>query len=572
MTAPFLLRKDVFQQNTPTLDPITLSVVRYKLLAIVEEVVDVMARTCFSPVLNTSRDFSAAILNPESRLIAQAERVPIHMGALPFAVESMISAFAPDIMEGDVLLANDPYWGGSHLPDITLAAPVFYDEEICLWVSIRAHQGDIGGISPGGYSPSAMEIWHEGIRLPPMKFVECGYVRQDVLRMICANSRTPADTHGDLLAQLSSVNQGVKRLVQLFDRYRAAVMQECCDAILSAGERAMRAQIAQWSPGVYEAVSYLDSNPLVDGALPIKVRITLDDRSAEVDFRDCQDQVRSFVNSPLANTVAAVNVAFMYLSESHDAQNDGCARAIHVLTRKGSIVDPIAPAPVAASTTLTASVIIETVMKALEHAAPQHVLAGFARRFRFAISGSDRKNKRFIWHHFANRGGAGAHHRADGWCNLGVMQNPGGSPSQSVERTESAYPFEVERYCLRPDSGGAGRKRGGCGGIYILRYEGQAAATITPTGDGVEVAPYGLAGGGDALANAYHIERAGKIIKLGATEAHMDLMPGDRIICKSAGGGGYGTPTDRSEGEIRRDLEYGYVSVGIAKKVYGYRK
>jgi len=568
MSTPFLFGN---AQIASRLDPMTLSVVRYKLLAIVEEVVEVMARTCFSPVLNTSRDFSAAILDSAANLIAQAERVPIHMGALPFAVQSMVSTFNPEISEGDVLLANDPFWGGSHLPDITLAAPVFYDGEIFLWVSIRAHQGDIGGISPGGYSPSATEIWHEGVRLPPMKFVEAGKVRQDVLRMICANSRTPTDTHGDLLAQLSSVNQGVKRLLELFTRYGAAVMRECFDAILMGGERAMRAQIGQWLPGVYEGVSCLDSNELVEGAIPIRVKIRLDETSAEVDFSECREQVPSFVNSPLANTVAAVNVAFMYLSDSHDAQNGGSARAIRVVTRKGSIVDPVPPAPVAASTTLTASVIIETIMRALEYAAPQHVLAGFARRFRFAISGQDRNSRRFIWHHFANRGGAGAHYRADGWPNLGVMQNPGGSPSQSVERTESAYPFSVETYCLRPDSGGAGTKRGGCGGTYILRYEGGAGAKITPTGDGVENAPYGLGGGGSALPNSYLIERAGQRMKLGATDAHIELLPGDRIICNSAGGGGYGDPKLRPHLEIQRDVNYGYVSLDTAKRLYGFK-
>ncbi len=165
-----------------TIDPITLSVVRHKLLAIAEEVVEVMTQTSFSPILNQSRDFSAAVLDAGGLLVAQAERVPIHMGALPFAVQKMIEAFEEDIQPGDVLVTNDPYWGGSHLPDITLAAPLFVDGKPRLWIANRAHQGDIGGISPGGYSPSAREIWHEGLRLPPMKLMSGGRVRSDLLR------------------------------------------------------------------------------------------------------------------------------------------------------------------------------------------------------------------------------------------------------------------------------------------------------------------------------------------------------------------------------------------------------
>ncbi|GAA4322683.1 hydantoinase B/oxoprolinase family protein [Pigmentiphaga soli] len=541
-------------------DPITLSVVRYKLLAIAEEVVEVMTQTSFSPMLNQSRDFSAGLLDRDGHLVAQAERVPIHMGALSAAVRKMIEAFGADLREGDVLIANDPYWGGSHLPDVTLAAPLFVDGHPVLWVANRAHQSDIGGISPGGYSPSAKEIWHEGIRIPPMKLVERGAVRQDLLRMICANSRSPEDMTGDLMAQLSSVGRGVERAAGLFRHYGAADMARCLAAILDAGERAMRAQFARWRPGAYEGVSHLDPHAAYDAPLPVRVRITLTPERAIVDFRECGDQLPSYINSPLANTRAAVNVAFMYLSETQDAQNDGSARAIEVLTRPGSFVDPQPPAAVTACTTLTASVIIEAVMKALEPAAPGRVVAGFARRFRLAIGGTDRNGRRFIWHTFANRGGAGAHADADGWSNLGVIHNPGGSPSPSVERTESAYPFLIETYALRPDSGGAGMRRGGLGGRYVLRYEGSTPASITPTGDGADIAPYGLAGGADGAPHLFFIERGGVRSKLGAKDAGLVLMPGDRVVCLSAGGGGYGPPARRPEEARRRDIAYGYVT------------
>ncbi|GAA5234065.1 hydantoinase B/oxoprolinase family protein [Verticiella sediminum] len=553
---------------TRPIDPLTLSVVRHKLLAVAEEVVDVMTQTSFSPILNQSRDFSAAVLDGAGSLVAQAERVPIHMGALPFAVQAMMAAFADDLREGDVLIANDPYWGGSHLPDVTLAAPVFVDGRPRLWIANRSHQGDIGGISPGGYSPSAREIWHEGLRLPPMKFATAQGVREDLLRMICANSRTPADMRGDLMAQLSSVRRGVQRAAALYAHYGAQTMDEACAAVLDAGETAMRREIAQWRPGEYRGVALLDPQAGLEEPLPVKVRIMIGADCATVDFGECADQLASFINSPLANTKAAVNVAFMYLSSGENAQNDGSARAIQVLTRPGSFVHPLEPAAVTACTTLTASAIIEAVMNGLAQAAPARVVAGFARRFRLAIGGTDRGGSRYIWHTFANRGGAGAHAAADGWSNLGVIHNPGGSPAPSVERTEAAYPFHIEAFSLRTDSGGAGASRGGLGGIYRLRYQGSGPASITPTGDGAETAPAGLAGGEPGAANDYLIERGGEVFRLGARDAGLTLEPGDCVVCQSAGGGGYGDPGHRDPAAVRRDVEYGYVSREAAARWY----
>jgi N-methylhydantoinase B len=551
--------------------PLTLAVVRHKLLAVTEEVVETMIRTCFSPLLNQSRDFSAVIMDDRARVLAQAERVPIHMGAMPFAVRAMQDAFAGDLAEGDVLMANDPYFGGSHLPDVTLAIPVFRDGVIHMWVALRAHQGDIGGMSAGGYSPGAREIWHEGIRIPPVKLVEGGMLREDLLRLILTNTRKAEDMRGDVMAQLASVRVGAARLEGLFERYGVAEMTRCAEGILDAGEAAMRRQIARMTPGTYHGVSRLDDdgcgNPRT--AIPCTVRIEGD--SVEVDFTDCPDQVRSFMNSPLANTVACVNVAFMYLSDDQQTQNDGGARVIKVVTRPGSIVDAQPPAPVTGCTTLSGSVIIESVLRAMEQAAPTQVMAGFARRFRFVIAGEgDREGRSYIWHYFSNRGGAGANMREDGWCNLGVIHNPGGTPSPSVERTEAGFPLLVERYELRTDSGGPGARRGGLGGTYALRYEGEGPAVINAAGEGVVVAPYGILGGHDGATHDYTILRGDQRLPLGTKDNEVRLLPGDVILCHSASGGGCGDPADRDPALVKRDVAYGYVSPEAARDIYGF--
>ncbi|MGY3410834.1 N-methylhydantoinase B/oxoprolinase/acetone carboxylase alpha subunit [Bradyrhizobium sp. GM5.1] len=212
-------------------NPLTLAVIRHKLKAIAEEMVETMTHTCFSPILNQNQDFSAVILDAEIQTVAQAERVPIHMGAMPLAVRFMADAFAEDLSPGDILMANDPYWGGSHLPDVTLATPVFHGGALQFWVALRAHQGDIGGMAAGGYAAGAREIWQEGLRLPPVRLVEGGRLRRDVLRLVATNSRRPVDLEGDLMAQLASVQVGAVRLDELLARYPIADVVGCVAAI-----------------------------------------------------------------------------------------------------------------------------------------------------------------------------------------------------------------------------------------------------------------------------------------------------------------------------------------------------
>ncbi|MBI4184669.1 MAG: hydantoinase B/oxoprolinase family protein, partial [Proteobacteria bacterium] len=433
----------------------------------------------------------------------------------------------------------------------------------------RAHQGDIGGLSAGGYSPKAREIWHEGIRIPPVKFVEGGRVREDLLRLIVENTRKPEDTRGDVMAQLASVTVGAERLASLFARYGAEEVGRVAEAILDAGEAAMRAEIGLWKPGTYEGVSYLDDDAWGHDKVPIRVRLTIGKDEVEVDFRDCQDQVPSFINSPYANTCAAVYAAFMYLSADQQAQNEGSTRAIRILTRKGSMVDPVPPVPATACTTLTSGPLIESVLRAMEEAAPDQVLAGFARRFRYVIAGSDREGRSYIWHYFSNRGGAGANRREDGWNNLGSIHNPGGTPSPAIERTESSFPLFVESYTFEPESAGAGRTRGGNGALFVLRYEGKGPAVLNTTGEGVIVPPYGLAGGRPGRAHAYRLVHGNSEARLGTKDTDIRLEPGDRIVCRSAGGGGYGDPKARDRALVRRDLDYGYISRQEAREMYG---
>lgn len=542
------------------LDPLTLSIVRHKLQALAEEMVETMTHTCFSPILNLNQDFSSVVLDREARTLAQAERVPIHVGAMPFAIKTMMSLYEGDIQPGDIIMANDPFYGGSHLPDITLAKPVFWENEIQFWVSLRAHQGDIGGISAGGYSPSATEIWHEGLRIPPIKLVTGGTLREDVMRLVAANSRRPDDLRGDVMAQLASVLVGAKGIETLLQRYGANAVSTCGDAILDAGEAAMRRSIQKCQKKSYEGIGFLETGD-VGNILSITAKVEFSDGKVSVDLTDCPEQQPSFINSPIANTVSAVYVAFLYIFGDEQVFNSGIERVIEIRTRPGSLLDPVLPAAVVGCTSLTSVAIIEAVLKALSEAMPNSAISGFARRFRFALAGTDRNDDNYIWHFFFNRGGAGANRMFDGWPNLGGIHNPGGTPAPSVEQTEAAYPLLIEEYSLRPDSGGSGAKRGGLGGKIILKYEGEVPAIVNAAGDGVSVPPYGLFGGSVGAMHNYRIERAnGDQINLGVRDHGVVLTSGDRIICFSAGGGGIGSPDMRSPAEAQRDLSFGYTT------------
>ena len=551
------------------IDPLTLAVVRHKLLAVTEEVVETMVRTCFSPLLNQSRDLSAVVLDGDAQVVAQAERTPIHMGAMPFAVRAMAEDFVGHVAPGDVLMANDPYWGGSHLPDITLAKPVFRDGVLCFWVAIRAHQSDTGGISAGGYSPSAREIWHEGLRIPPVKLMERDVLREDMLRLVCENTRKPEDTRGDLMAMVASVNVGMDRLGALLDSYGVGEIQRCSAAILDAGEAAMRAHISRWTPGIYKATSCYDHDGVETERFPVPVTITVKEDEVEIDLREAPEQLPSYLNSPIANTSACVYISFFYLCNDQQVQNEGSTRAIKILTRKGTVVDPVSPAPVTGSTTFAAAVIIEAVLKAMQGAAPEAVVAGSARRFRYVIAGNEPETGSYIYHYFSNKGGFGANQKEDGWINVGGFQNPGGTPSASLERVEATYPLQVEEYGVTSESGGAGKQRGGVGGVFALRYRGTGPALLNIAGEGTLVAPFGADGGEEGAPHAIWIERNDERIDLTGRSNDVPLEPGDLVVHHSAGGGGCGDPKARDRALVERDVAYGYISSETARSVYG---
>ena len=541
-------------------DPVTLAVVEHRLESIAREMTEVMLRTAMSQILNSSRDFSTALLDGDCQLVAQGEGIPVHVSALPVAGAAVRDYFGDTISEGDLFILNDPYFGGSHLPDITIIRPVFHQGRLLFYAVNRAHHSDVGGGTHGGYNPRATEIFQEGIRIPPLKLYDKGVPREDVLQMLSANVRQPENFLGDLNAQIGSVMIAAQRIASLLETYGPDRLLAAVEEILSATERQVRQFISEWPDGVYHGEALVDDDGFDNKLIPIRAKVTINGDQMAIDLGESSSQVTGFINSAYANTRSLAHAAIMYVAPANVAKNEGSMRPVDIIAPKGLIVNANPPAPVCMSTNHCAEEIVEAVFKALAQAVPKEVNAGFSRRLRYAITGQDpRTGRQFIWHFFLARGGGGATYGYDGWPNVGEINVAGGIRSPSIEVTEERFPFFIRRHELRPNSGGQGQWRGGLGGICDLVYEGEGTARLNTAGDGIVVPPFGLFEGQDGLPHDYKILSNGSERSLGSKETEVNVNPGDHVYCLSSGGGGYGTPSDRSQAADEWDRKNGYV-------------
>ena len=549
---------------TLPVDPIVTSVIQHRLLAIVEEMGEAMLRTSYSQILNSSRDFSTAICDLDGRLIAQAEHVPIHVGALPFAAKSMTEFFGDDIHPGDVFLLNDPYHGGNHLPDLTAFVPVFEGDRPRFWSINRAHQSDIGGATHGAYNAAATDIWQEGIRITPLRLYDRGELRRDLLEMIATNVRHPRDFRGDLAAMIGSAHVGERRLLALAAEFSWPLANGAIEAVLDGAERQTRAVIAQWQDGIYQGEALLDDDGRGNSDIHIRATVTKRGSDLVIDLSDSHEQVTSFINSSYPNMYSSVVVALSYLIDPDTPKNDGTFRPLTVVAKPGTVVWANPGAPVTLATNHCGQEIIEAIIKALAPTCPDRAMAGWGRRFRIAIQGKDpRSDKPFIWHFFQARPGGGASPAGDGWPGAGEWQAAGGIKFGSLEVTEVRFPLFFRRHEFRPGSGGEGKFRGGPGGVVEMVVETAEPAIGNTAGDGVRHGACGILGGKDGLPHRYTLysdNRPPRAIK--TKETGLAIHPDDVLILESGGGGGWGDPAERDPAAVASDIENEFVSAG----------
>jgi len=549
------------------IDPITRSVVQHRLSAIVKEMGEAMLRTSYSQILNSSRDFSLAICDINGRLIAQADHIPVHVGALPWATLAVEERFR-DVQPGDVILLNDPYHGGSHLPDLTAFVPIFDGERRLLWTIVRAHQSDIGGATHGGYNPSATEIWQEGLRVPPIKLYEGGRLRDDLLELLALNIRNPREFRGDLAAMVGAAHLGERRLSRLFAEFGAQVVEAAIETILDAAEHQARAVVSTWKDGVFYGEAFLDDDGHGRNDLRIAAKVTKTGSDIEIDLSDSDPQSTSFVNSSHANMQAAVVMAFAYLIDAEIPKNAGALRPLKVVARQGTVVWADPGRPVTLCTSHPSNEIVEAIVKALSASCPDRAMAGWSRRFRIAIQGEDpRTGRDFIWHMFQARPGGGASPGGDGWSSIGEWHTVGGIKFGSIEVAEVRFPLHFRHHEFRPGSGGDGQFRGGLGVALDLVLETAKPALANTAGDGARYGPCGMLGGEDGIPHDYRLISAGRAPRILRTkEVGIELLPGDCLEVCSSGGGGWGPPARRLPHARQRDREQGLLQESASEQ------
>jgi N-methylhydantoinase B len=539
-------------------DPITIAVLQNRLNAIAEEMGEAMLRTAYSQILNSSRDFSIALIDADCRLVAQADHIPVHVGAMPWAAKALAERF-PDPQPNDVYLLNDPYRGGSHLPDLTVFVPVFAGGGLMFWSVVRAHHSDIGGATHGAYNPAATEIWHEGLRLPPMRLTENGVLREDLLEMLALNVRHSRDFRGDLAAQIGSARLGEVRLSAVIAEFGAPTLTASIEVMLEAAERYARHIVSGWADGEYVGEAVLDDDGFDRKDIVIRARVTKRNTDVTINLTESDPQVTGFINSSHANTQSAVAMAFAFLLDPGVAKNEGAFRPLTVLLKEGTIVWAHEGAPVTMCTSHCSNEIIEAIIVALSQACAERAMGGWGRRLRIALNGvNPRTGRRFIWHMFQARPGGGGSVAGDGYSTIGEWHSAGGIKFGSIEVAETRFPLVFETHEYRPGSAGEGQYRGGYGGDMRLRVEAKGTTMANMAGEGVVHGARGMAGGANGAPHDYTLlppDAPPRTLK--SKEINVPVPPGSILHVLSGGGGGWGAPAKRDPAAHEADVRAG---------------
>lgn len=545
-------------------DPITFAVIKSGLDTIVDDMAYAVMRTARSPIVRDVLDYSVTLCDARGRILSQAKTVALHLGAVPDAMEVVIRSFAGDLFPGDVIVLNDPYDGGMHLPDIFMFKPVFSSERLLGFAVVIAHHCDMGGRVPGSNASDSTEIFQEGLRIAPMKLYERGEPNRTLLKIIEKNVRLPDMVLGDLDAQYATCNIGERELLRLFARYGDA-LEVYFDRLIDYGEALTRKAIAAWPDGEYRFTDYIDGDGFSTAPIPICCRITVAGDHLHVDFAGTSPQVKGAINSTFSFAKSATYLSIRCALDHEVPNNAGVYRCITVTAPEGSILNPRMPAPVAARA-LTGYRVVDTVMGALAQIAPARLMAaGEGGNTVVAIGGYHGPERRpFVLVDMINGAWGG---RADKDGIEGITNPSQNMSNLPVETIEARYPVLMEEYALREDSGGAGRHRGGMGLVRQYRLLAETAV-LQLRADRHDHPPYGLFGGLPGACSRNLID-AGEGWTALPAKVTREITRGTRIRHEQAGGGGWGDPALRDRAAIAADLRDGKVSPGQARRDYG---
>ena len=546
------------------MDSIKLEIFRSLYTSVAEEMGVSLRRTAFSPNIKERRDYSCAVFDGRGRLIAQGDHMPVHLGSMPMSVRAAIEQC--DMLPGDIVMLNDPYAGGTHLPDVTMVAavyeatggretggrgdlgtggkkrvsprhPVTPSPRLLFYVANRAHHADIGGATPGSMG-AATEIYQEGLRIPPIHIARGGVMNQELMNLLLANMRVQEERRGDLAAQLGTLRVGSERLLEIVERYGFRECDEYADHLVGYAARMMRHTLAAIPDGVYGAEDFLDDDGETADPVRIAVKIEKRGEQARIDFTGSAPQVRGPINAVEAITISAVYYVFRCLIAGDVPASAGILAPLEIIAPPGTIVNALPPAPVAGGNVETSQRIVDVLLKALAPAVPELIPAASQGTMNnLTIGGWDNLRGREFAYYETVAGGMGARPSADGLS--AVHTHMTNSLNTPVEALEYSVPLRVRRYSIRRGSGGAGLHRGGDG--IVREIELLADAQVSLLSDRRRFAPYGLDGGEDGRrGKAVLIDHKGRRRKL-AGKFSIKARSGDRIVIETPGGGGHGT-------------------------------
>jgi N-methylhydantoinase B len=558
-----------------TSDPATFEIVKNSLYKIAEEMRVVLAKTAYSPLLKSAGDYSCGIFDARGAMVAQGPDLPIHLGSMPDAVRAIVAAFAADVHEGDVFIHNDPYFGGSHLPDINVVRPAFHDGQLLGYACLRAHWPDVGSATPGSYG-AVTEIFGEGIRLPPVRLISRGVLNADLEKVILANVRTPEERKGDLGAQLAATLRATERLQALARRYGSGAVIGYMAQVMDYSQRLMRAALVDLPDGEGVFEDFCDGDGIADDALgkdaPFRIRLSVKKSGDRliVDFAGTDPQVKGPMNAPLSVTASGVYCGLKTAIDPNNLipPNSGCWRAIEIRAPEGSVVNATFPAPVVYANHEMSHRVADMVMGALASFLPEQVMAcSQGTSAILTLGGVDPRTGRHYVSYETVKGGFGARPNKDGInCIASGISNTMNTP---VEVMEMSFPVRIERYEINPDSGGAGRYRGGCGAVRVWRLLEGADATGALCMERMTSPPFGLLGGKAGAAAAVTLTTPDGATRPLPGKGAFSAPAGSVIEMITPGSGGFGPPNARDRAVIRRDLLDGYVSAASAQRDYG---
>ena len=550
-----------------SVDPVTVEVVRGGLIYTAEEMGIALKKSAYSPNIKERMDHSCAIFDPEKRMIAQAEHIPVHLGSMSLAVRRGLEHYRGRLEEGDMLLFNDPYLSGTHLPDITLIAPAYYEGKLVAYLANKAHHSDVGGKAPGSLAGDATELFQEGVIIPPVKFVKAGEVDEELSELILSNVRTPEVRMGDLRAQIAANSLGIRRVLDMVEEQDIERLHAAIENIMDYSERRMRREIEGMPEGTYEAEDFLEDTGVGEEPVKIRVRITIKGDRITFDYTGTDAQVEGPVNAPLGVTLSGIYFTLTSVTDPAIPINDGCYRPVEVNVPEGCLMNPVKPAPVAGGNVETSQRNVDVLLKAFAQIVPGRVCAaGQGTMNNVSVGGVNPRTGRLWAFYETIAGGYGGRPGLDGVDGVHVhMTNTMNTP---IEALEAAYPIRFLGYQLRCDTGGPGKWRGGCGveRSWMLLAP---SATLSILAERNKIQPWGLFGGKSGALGEYLIQKPdGKVVKL-RSKCTVKMTQGDILIIMTPGGGGYGDPYERDPSLVLQDVANGLVSPDSASRDYG---